>query len=158
MSKPVRLTLIIVGAIVTILVLGGAAAFVIGGRAMTRTMALPPETVATPNDSASLARGAHLATIWGCVDCHGADLGGNVMIPGGPFAYLVAPNLTTGSGGIGGAASDAALELAIRHGVGLDGRVLMIMPSMEYHAATDEDLGSIIAYVRSVPPVDREVF
>jgi mono/diheme cytochrome c family protein len=45
---------------------------------------------------------------------------------------------------------------AIRHGVAPDGRPLFIMPSSAYQRLSDPDVAAIVAYVRSVPPVDRE--
>jgi mono/diheme cytochrome c family protein len=90
-----------------------------------------------------------------CVDCHGQDLGGATMIDDAAFARMAAPNLTTGRGGVLATYDDAALEAAIRHGVGSDGRRLMIMPSNEYQFLSDEDLGAIVAYIRSLPAVDR---
>src|SRR5690606_6470451 len=39
----------------------------------------------------------------------------------------------------------------IRHGVSPQGRALMIMPSEDYNRFSDEDLGALIAYLRSLP-------
>jgi cytochrome c553 len=46
---------------------------------------------------------------------------------------------------------------AIRHGVNADGRGLLIMHSNAYNNFSRDDLASIVAYVKSVPPVDNEV-
>ena len=46
---------------------------------------------------------------------------------------------------------------AIRHGVGHDGRSLFLMPSVVFQNLSAADVGAIIAYVKSVPPVDREL-
>ena len=46
---------------------------------------------------------------------------------------------------------------AIRHGVGRDGKAIIVMPSEAYFKIGDEDLGAMIAYLKSVPPVDNEV-
>jgi mono/diheme cytochrome c family protein len=45
---------------------------------------------------------------------------------------------------------------AIRHGIGVDGKPLVFMPSHEYYYFNDDDLGKIIAYIKQVPPVDNE--
>jgi cytochrome c553 len=45
---------------------------------------------------------------------------------------------------------------AIRHGVGPDDRGLFVMPSEEYSHFSDEDLGALIAFLKTVPAVDRE--
>ena len=45
---------------------------------------------------------------------------------------------------------------AIRHGVSRDGDGLWFMPSEVFHNMTAEDLGAVIAFVKTVPPVDNE--
>ena len=88
------------------------------------------------------------------------DLGqadGHVLIDGEIGLYVPAPNLTTGVGGIGSTYTDADWERPIRHGVGGDNRVLAIMPSHIYQHYSDEDLGAVIAYLKSVPAVDNDL-
>jgi len=106
---------------------------------------------------ALVERGQHFSRAIGkCGDCHGPDLGGKVFIDAGPLGTIIAPNLTTGRGGVLASYSDAQLERAIRHGVGPDGRALFVMPSQDYYAMSDADLAAVISYLRTVPPVDRE--
>lgn len=108
-------------------------------------------------DPAQIARGQHLATaVAKCTDCHTADLGGKKFIDGGPLGTVYASNLTAGRGGTLARYTDAQLEAAIRHGVRPDGRGIMVMPSDEYQGLSDEDVSAIIAYLRSLRPVDRE--
>jgi len=110
------------------------------------------------SDPAALERGRHLATaVSKCVACHGADLGGQVFIDAGPLGTVIASNLTTGRGGVLARYSDGQLERAIRHGINADGHALAIMPSNDYNAMSDADLQALIAYLRTVPPVDREL-
>jgi hypothetical protein len=130
--------------------------YVAGGRALARTFGLPAESFVAPSDSASVAEGARLAQLYGCRDCHVADLGGQVLIQSGAFGVIPAPNLTAGRGGVGATYTDADYERAIRHGMRPNGKSLVIMPSADYQQATDEDVGRIIAYIRQVPAVDRE--
>ena len=101
-----------------------------------------------------LARGRHVATIRGCVDCHGPNLGGKLFLDAPPVATVYSSNLTTGEGGIGRTYSDADWDRAIRHGVRPNGKPLLIMPSQEFQVLGDEDLEALVAYIRSVPPVD----
>ena len=116
-----------------------------------------PHPVVVHADSVMLERGRHLATAVGkCGDCHKADFGGGVFINDAAIGLVAAPNLTRGKGGVIGRLDDAMLERAIRHGVGYDGRGLWIMPAYEAQFVADDDLAAIIAYLRSVPPVDRE--
>jgi cytochrome c553 len=110
------------------------------------------------SDPAQIARGEHLVTaVTKCTDCHTADLGGKIFIEPGPMGTVSASNLTAGKGGVLASYTDAQLETAIRHGVRKNGRGLLIMPSDEYQYLSDADVSAIIAYLRSVPPVDREL-
>lgn len=44
----------------------------------------------------------------------------------------------------------------LRHGVKKDGKRALVMPSEDYVQFSDDELASVIAYVKSMPPVDRE--
>lgn len=109
-----------------------------------------------PTDAASIARGQHLATaVTGCTDCHGADLSGHTFADAPPF-LLVSSNLTRGAGGVGNQYSDADWGRAIRYGVRPDGKSLIFMPSQHFNKLSNEDLAALIAYIKSVVPVDHE--
>ena len=113
------------------------------------------QPVAIPTDAAAVAEGRRLAVTRGCLDCHGEDLGGKAVIDDPVVGIVHGSNLTSGQGGVASLYDDPALQRAIRHGVAVDGRPLVVMPSAEYFPMSDADLGQIIAYIRSVPPVDR---
>jgi mono/diheme cytochrome c family protein len=83
-------------------------------------------------------------------------MGGKLWVDEPAFGRLAGVNLTGGRGGIGDL-TDADLERALRHGVGRDGRPLIFMPSEAYTAMSDQDLAALIGYLRSLPPVDREL-
>jgi cytochrome c553 len=124
-------------------------------RAYDEVAVSPLRVQATP---VAVERGRHLATAIGkCVDCHGADLGGKLFIDAGPLGTVYASNLTSGRGGVASRYSDGQLERAIRHGVDETGHALAIMPSADYWPMSDQDMQALIAYVRSVPPVDRQL-
>src|SRR5262245_27330534 len=111
---------------------------------------IPDEPIAIPSDAASIERGRHLATSIGqCVDCHGAKRAGGevVTVPGIIRAFSA--NLTSGEGGAGREFSDADWVRALRHGVGKDGKPLLIMPAQGFNALSPQDLGALIAYVKS---------
>jgi mono/diheme cytochrome c family protein len=112
-------------------------------------------TLPVSGDAAVLARGAHVATIRGCVDCHGANLAGRPVIDDPLVGHLHAPNLTRGSGGLAAEFSDQDLDRAIRHGVSPQGRPYVLMPSHEFATLSDDDTTALISYLKSVPPVDR---
>jgi len=114
--------------------------------------------MAIPTNADAIGRGEHVATIWGCRNCHGADLGGqagNPLLSGTTLLGSVsAPNLTSGRGGVGGAYTDADWVRAIRYGVKRDGGGAVLMYSA--WAMSDADLGDVIAYLEQLPAVDRE--
>lgn len=60
--------------------------------------------------------------------------------------------MAAGPGGVVGAYGPADWVRSIRHGVDPRGRALLIMPSEDYNRFSDEDLGALIAYLRSLPP------
>jgi mono/diheme cytochrome c family protein len=109
-----------------------------------------------PHDSATVARGEYLVrAITKCAECHGPDLGGQLFFDGGPLGTFHTPNLTRGTGGVGTILADSDYVHAIRHGVGPGGRKLKWMPSRDWTDLSDEDVAAVVAYVRSVPNVDR---
>jgi mono/diheme cytochrome c family protein len=63
---------------------------------------------------------------------------------------VVAPNLTTAVRKY----SDSELVGVIRNGVRPGGRSMMVMPAEAFVLLTDEDLGRIIAFLKSLPAVD----
>lgn len=122
-----------------------------------KTYDVPRVSLALSQDGDVVARGAHIAVVRGCVDCHGENLGGKLFIDGGPVGVLYASNLSTGRGGVGSTYSDSDLITAIRHGVGPDGKPLLFMPSQEFNVLSDDDVTALASYIRSLPPVDNEM-
>ena len=66
------------------------------------------------------------------------------------IARIVAPNLTAAVRRY----SDAELAVIIRNGVRPGGRSMMVMPAEAFVLLTDEDLGRIIAFLKSLPVVE----
>jgi mono/diheme cytochrome c family protein len=131
--------------------------FALSQARLTHAYVVPAEAVAIPKQPAAIARGHHLAIISGCIDCHGQNLSGRVFFENVMIGRFVAPNLTKGKGGSGGRFSDEDWVRAIRHGVRPDGKPLLVMPSKQYYALSDADLGALIAYLETIPPVDDEL-
>ena len=103
----------------------------------------------------AIARGEHLVrTRVGCNGCHGADLGGQALIDETLVGYWAAPNLTSGPGSVTRDYTAADWDRAVRHGVRKGGRSSS-MPSIEFQTLSDHELSDIVAYIRSLPPVDR---
>jgi mono/diheme cytochrome c family protein len=122
---------------------------------LRRTYEVRASALSIAADSASVARGAHVVAIRGCADCHGADLGGTVMMDEPPFGRFVSTNLTRGRGGVAETYMAEDWDRAVRHGVAPGGRALLLMPSHEYAVMSDEDVAAVAAYLQSLPPVDR---
>jgi mono/diheme cytochrome c family protein len=119
---------------------------------------------------ARLARGEYLATaVSGCMYCHselavgapGAGItyrrgyegsGRSMASDGVPFLH--APNLTPHPQAGTGQWTDDMIARAIREGIGYDGRALFpMMPYANLRSMSDEDLASVVAYLRSLPPL-----
>lgn len=147
---------LIVGAVVVVIVLAAGGVYWKGGSEATKVVALPSHPFTAPTDAASIARGEHFVLAIGkCGECHGADYAGLPVIEDSAMGLVYAANITRGQGGLAADFTDADWERAIRHGLAKDGRRLMIMPSQEFQHISDEDLGAVIAYMKSVAPVDK---
>ena len=132
--------------------------YFVAGKRLNKSYDIEVAAVTIPTDGAAIERGRHLVeTIGFCQECHEDNLAGNVMDDDPLFGRLVSANLTSGKGGIGSGHSDEDLVRAIRHGVDHDGTPLVVMPANVFANFSDADLGAIIAYVKSVPPVDNEL-
>jgi mono/diheme cytochrome c family protein len=141
--------------LVVIVVLAAAILWFRAGSKMSRTVTVTPAAVVVPSGEETLSEGKRLATVY-CSHCHQADFGGGTFIDG-PLARIDAPNLTPQAGSATAAYTDLDWVRTVRHGVRKDGRSLIIMPSVSFWHLSDADLGSIVAYLKSAPPVDRKV-
>ena len=149
----------ILGILLAILVLIAVFAFVIVGKgdtAIEQKYSMQFDDTMIPSDSMSLQLGKFIAESHGCQGCHGADFEGMIFADAPPF-LAVGTNLTSGAGGIGSTYSDADWLRAIRHGVAPDGRGLMVMPSEAYYFLNDQETGALVAYLKSLEPVDNEL-
>ncbi len=76
------------------------------------------------------------------------------LLPG----RIVAPNLTPDAETGAGNWTDDQLARAIREGIGHDGRALFpMMPYQNFRELSDEDLASIVVFIRSLPPIRHEL-
>jgi len=102
-------------------------------------------------------RGKHLVEArYTCTACHSANFGGGVMIDAFPIGSLLAPNLTLGTGSRTADYTPRDWDRIVRHGVLKDGRPA-VMPSEDFQRMSDEELSDIVAYIRSLPPVNNTV-
>ena len=124
--------------------------------------ALPPVDPPSPTtfDRALLVRGAQLAALGNCYECHTAD--GAPAYAGGralktPFGTLYGTNITPDPQTGIGRWSQAAFVRAMREGVDREGRHLY--PAFPYDHFTlmpDDDLSALYAYLMSRNPVAAE--
>jgi cytochrome c553 len=141
-----------------VLVLGAAAlaliaaayVFLASERIIVRTYDAPLSSFEAPTDAEAVRKGERIATIVGCNNCHGPELTGTVMFDQPGVARVNAPNLTR----LLKEYTDAELERLLRYGVKQDGSSMWIMPSYMFSHLTDEDLGAVMAFVRSKPERD----
>lgn len=119
-------------------------------------------------------RGAYLATIAHCMECHtpmnqgvlqfetALGAGGRPFLPSfvkglpedwkGAVSRNITPNPEQGLGRW----SDAEIKRAIAQGIGRDGRKLQPPMAFSWYAGIrDEDLDAIVAYLRMLPPQPR---
>lgn len=118
---------------------------------------ITPPTANVPTDTASIARGEHIALIHGCMHCHGDRLEGRVL-GDVPPALIAAPNLTRGVGGVGSRYSAVDWDRAVRYGVRPDRSPLLpMMPYPHYNRLNDADMAALAAFLASRPAVDNDV-
>jgi mono/diheme cytochrome c family protein len=129
-----------------------------------------------PSDRDAVERGRYLVVLLGCGACHtdGAFDGAPNMDlalagsqtgiawtnpletehPGVVYPPNITPDEKTGIG----LWTDAQVSNAIRAGMGRHGgRRLRTMPWQGYARLTDDDVEAIVAYLRSIPPVEHRV-
>jgi mono/diheme cytochrome c family protein len=156
---------------------GAIAVVVVGGISLiARPLFLGPRARGLSNRTFARtaerqARGRYLVeSVSACMDCHsphdwtrhdapilpgregsGQELSAVLQgLPGRIVAPNLTPDLETGAGNW----SDDALARAIREGIGHDGRALFpMMPYAHFRQLPDEDIASIVVYVRSLAPV-----
>jgi len=116
----------------------------------------------------AVERGSYLVnTIMTCANCHspkgppaavaGKDYSGGLRFNEPPFD-VTAPNITPDKETGIGAWSDAELKKFLATGIKPDGvKAAPIMPYEFYTVLTARDLDALVAYLKSVPPVRREM-
>ncbi len=158
-------------ALVVLLVVG--ISLTIGWRPIIGPRARPLTARKFESTPQRLERGRYLANgMSGCIYCHSEHdfLKSNEPVPEGqrgagrvlPYLGLpgriVASNLTSDPQTGAGSWTDDQLARAIREGIGHDGRTLFpIRPDLTFPSMSDEDLSSIVVYLRSLPPVHHEL-
>ena len=149
---------IVVGGLVGLIIVAVLVLYLLGSRRVSKNYEFQVEAVQVPTGAAAIVRGRHLIDSIGlCAACHEDNLAGDIIEDDALFGTIVAANLTSGKGGIDGTYNDADYVRAIRHGVAGDGESVVTMPSQYFNRLGDADLGSMIAYLKTLPPVDNEL-
>jgi mono/diheme cytochrome c family protein len=128
----------------------------------------PPAESEKPAAMDPVARGKYIATITGCNDCHTPGtlygmpdttrlLSGSELGWEGPWGVTFPRNLTPDEETGLGTWSEADIIRALRTGVKKDGSaILPPMPWQDFAAMNDEDMRSLVAYLKSIPPVKHK--
>lgn len=113
---------------------------------------VPLAEVAIPKDAASIAEGARVARIANCRDCHGGNGEGKVLFEDPMLGRIAPPPLAK----VAATMTDAELVRAIRHGVKKDGSSLFIMPTYALGHLSDQDVGRVVAWIRTLEPGPKD--
>jgi mono/diheme cytochrome c family protein len=135
----------------------------------------PPSTESVEATPERLARGRYIVHhLSDCVSCHsdhnfdrfgmpiipgtegkgGMPFGKEPEFPGSVIAANITPDARTGLGNW----TDGEIARAIREGVSRDGQALFpMMPYTAYRSMSDEDVKSVVAYIRTLKPIQNSV-
>jgi mono/diheme cytochrome c family protein len=105
--------------------------------------------------------GRYQAVLGDCMSCH-SEKGGALFAGGAPlqtpFGAMVAPNITPDKQTGIGSWSEADFRRAVKEGISPGGeRLYPAMPFPAYAKMSDEDVGRLYDYMRTVEPVRRAV-
>ena len=125
----------------------------LGERKRARTIDVKVLPVAIPTDATAIERGRYLYASRGCTDCHGANGAGRDFVNNGSMR-LAGPNISPGPGNVVANYKAEDWVRTLRHGVKPNKQPVFVMPSEDYNRLTDVDVGSLIAYVKSLPPAN----
>jgi hypothetical protein len=159
--------------VLLVLVVGGGAAFL-----ATKPSLRPASTETIERTPTRIARGDYLVNnVLLCMDCHsGRSMDrytfpptGNNLGGGGSLCWdenmkgmegftLCAPNITPDAETGIGNWTDGEIMRAVREGVNKDGKALFgLMPYTYYASLSEEDIRSVVSYLRTLAPVKNKV-
>ena len=157
MRKILKWIGIVLGSLIGLLLVAGVALFLIGQSRLNKTYDVPPTNLTLPTDAASIEFGKHRAEVL-CQGCHGADLSGeDNWFSAPPLGRIDSANLTAGEGGVGKDFSTEDFVRAIRHGIDQQGKPIFMTAVPSTAQLSDADLAAIIAYLKTIPPVDHKI-
>jgi mono/diheme cytochrome c family protein len=139
-------------AVLALAVLIPVAVYLASEAEIIRRYTLPSSILHAKITPQAVARGKHLAAVFGCADCHGADMKGRVLYEDHDF-HIEATDLTA----FARKATDEDFDRAVRHGLSPRARALWVMPADSYVYMRNADLADIVAYIRSLPADSKPV-
>jgi mono/diheme cytochrome c family protein len=145
----------LLGGLAALCVAAAGYVYVMSAVRLNRTYSAHDVPLSMPSDSASLARGEHVARL-SCYGCHRERLEGGVMFDEPGVARIVTPNVIQQIRNY----TDAGLAGYLRYGVKRDGTSGVVMPPPGFYHMSDADLAAVIAYLRrqplaTTPPLPR---
>ena len=153
MRKTLKIVVASLAGLVVVVAAAAGSISRLAERKLHRIVELPPLQVTFAPVDGQLEHGEYLYKTRGCMECHGADGAGHVVIDDKDSGFFArAPNITGGAASPARSYTDADWVRTVRHGIKPSGEPLLIMPSDDYAHMTDADVGAIVAYVRSLPP------
>jgi mono/diheme cytochrome c family protein len=114
----------------------------------------------SPEQLALAQRGRYLYVVASCALCHGNDGSGQgLKVSWAPTGTLWVRNISSDPATGLGTWTDAQIERAIRSGISRDGYQLhwQGMPWDHFSNWDEEDLRALVAFVRLLPPVSKQV-
>ena len=111
-----------------------------------------------PAQAALVARGRYIFANASCAFCHTNDGSGGLKVSGS-FGTVFTANISSDREAGLGQWTDAEIARAVRSGVGRSGRPLFWqgMPWDHFSNLDEEDVVSLIAYLRTLPPIAAKV-
>ena len=138
------------GLVVLLLLVVGSIQFTFS-RNLNKTYEAPQFQIAELVKQADLELGKRIYHVRaGCVDCHGENLAGKIVMDNPAMGKISGANLTPSNLKNW---TDEEIAVAIRYGIHKEKRSLRFMPSFDFEGLSIEDTAALIAYIRSVPEV-----
>jgi len=167
----IRARSIVIGLLAVFLMVALGTITAVGWQVVLGPRMRPVTSRTFARNDARMARGQYLMSIAPCFHCHTdhdfsnpeyprieARKGAGWAFPAPELGSVFAPNITPDRETGIGTWTDDEIARAIQEGVDKNGRALFpIMPYPNFRNLTDEDLASIVVYLRSIPAVRNPV-
>lgn len=154
-NKTLRLTFCITAVFLGLVALALAAVYALSQARLRKDYAISVAPAAA--DPVLATEGRQLARSRGCADCHGENFGGKMLMDQMPFGRIVGDNLTRMPSGHEQGSVRERMFRALHHGVDMDSRPLLMMPSKEFASLSAREIDALSAYFAGLAPVERQL-